>query len=67
LEWGENFMQAHPIGKFKELQVVFCKHYQKVQTNEQVYIKLQMIKQGGNKKVEVYYDRILKLANYLQH
>jgi hypothetical protein len=37
-------MQAHPIGKFKELQVVFCKHYQKVQTNEQVYIKLQMIK-----------------------
>jgi hypothetical protein len=60
-------MQAHRIGKFKEPQVVFCKFYQKVQTNEQVYITLRMIKQGGNKKVEVYYDRILKLANYLQH
>jgi hypothetical protein len=26
-----------------------------------------MIKQGGNEKVEVYYECILKLANFLQH
>jgi hypothetical protein len=66
-EWGENFMQTHPICKFEELQVAFCKRYQKVQMNEQVYITLRMIKQGGNKKVEVYYDHILKLTNSLQH
>jgi hypothetical protein len=28
---------------------------------------LQVIKQGGDEKVEVYYERILKLTNYLQH
>jgi hypothetical protein len=33
--------------------------------DEQVYMALQMIKQGGDKKVEVYYECILKLANYL--
>jgi hypothetical protein len=26
-----------------------------------------MIKQGGDKKVEVYYERIFKLTNYFQH
>jgi hypothetical protein len=33
--------------------------------DEQVYMALWMIKQGGDKKVEVYYECILKLANYL--
>jgi len=28
---------------------------------------LRAIKQGGDKKVEAYYERILKLANCLQH
>lgn len=28
---------------------------------------LQLIKQGVDKKVEVYYEQIFKLANYLQH
>jgi len=28
---------------------------------------LQMIKQGGDEKVEIYYKCILKLMNYLQH
>ncbi len=31
--------------------------------NEQVYMALRMIKQGGDEKVDVYYERILKLAN----
>jgi hypothetical protein len=35
------------------------------QTN--VYVALRVIKQVINKKVEVYYERILKLANYLNH
>jgi hypothetical protein len=28
---------------------------------------LWVIKQGGDEKVEVYYEHILKLANYFQH
>jgi hypothetical protein len=28
---------------------------------------LQVIKQGKDEKVEVYYEHILKLVNYLQH
>jgi hypothetical protein len=50
---------------FEKLKAIFCKHYQKVQMDEQVYMALWMIKQGGDKKVEVYYEHILKLANYL--
>jgi hypothetical protein len=34
LEWGENFMQFHLECTFAKLEVVFCKHYQKVQTYE---------------------------------
>jgi hypothetical protein len=33
--------------------------------NEQVYMALQMIKQGGDEKVEVYYECVLKLTNCL--
>jgi hypothetical protein len=28
---------------------------------------LKVIKQGNDEKVEVYYEQILKIANYLQH
>jgi hypothetical protein len=46
---------------------MFCKDNRKVQMDKQVYMALRMIKQGGNEKVEVYYERILKLANCLHH
>jgi hypothetical protein len=29
-EWGENFMEAHPICKFKKVEAAFYKHYQNV-------------------------------------
>jgi len=32
-----------------------------------MYMALRVIKQGGEEKVEVYYESILKLANCLQH
>jgi hypothetical protein len=35
-------------------------------TNEQVYMVFCVIKQGTAEKVEVYYERILKLANCLK-
>jgi hypothetical protein len=56
-------MGAHLVCKFEELEVAFCKHYWKVQMDEQVYMALWVIKQGGDKKVEVYYECILILAN----
>jgi hypothetical protein len=59
------FMRAHPICIFEEFKATFCKHYRKVQMDKQVYMTLQMIKQGKDKKVEVYYERILKLTNCL--
>jgi len=34
--------------------------------NKQVYMILQIIKQGPNEAVEEYYKRILKLTNCLQ-
>jgi hypothetical protein len=39
-KWGENFMKAHPICRFEEFEVAFCKCSRKVQTNEQVYMAL---------------------------
>jgi hypothetical protein len=35
--------------------------------DEQMYMALQVIKQGGDKKVEVYYELILKLVNCFHH
>jgi hypothetical protein len=66
-EWGKNFMRPHSVCKFEELEATFYKHYWKVQKDEQVCMSLCMIKQGGNKKVEVYYECILKLVNCLPH
>ncbi len=58
-EWGENFMRLHLVCKFEELEATFHKCYQKVQIDEQVYMALQVIKQGKDEKVEIYYERIL--------
>jgi hypothetical protein len=38
------FMKAHLVCKFEELEATFCKHYRKVQTYEQMYMALRMIK-----------------------
>jgi hypothetical protein len=35
--------------------------------DEQVYLQLKNMKHEKNEKVEVYYERLLKLANNLQH
>jgi hypothetical protein len=36
-----------------------------MQTDEQVYMALCVINQGATEKLEVYYERILKLVNCL--
>jgi hypothetical protein len=49
------------------LEATFCKHYFTIQNDEQVSMAFRVIKQGSNEKVEVYYERILKLVNFFQH
>ncbi len=66
-EWGQNFMQSHSNYIFLELEAAFYKCYCTIQNDEHVYMALKVIKQGNNEKVEVYYERFFKLANYLQH
>jgi hypothetical protein len=60
-------VQYHPECTFVELEVAFRKCYRKVQTNEHVHMALKVIKQTTDKKVEVYYECILKLTNCLHH
>jgi len=38
----------------------------KVQMDEQMCMALQVIKQGGDEKMKVYYEHIFKLANCFQ-
>jgi hypothetical protein len=47
--------------------LAFCERYKKIQNDEQVYLQLKNMKQEKNERVEVYYERLLKLANSLQH
>ncbi len=49
---------------FVKLQLAFCKRCKKVQNDEQVYLQLKNIEK--NERVEVYYERLLKLANSFQ-
>jgi hypothetical protein len=51
---------------FAKLQLAFCKRYRKVHDDEQVYLQLKNMEEK-NERVEVYYERSLKLANNLQH
>jgi hypothetical protein len=65
--WNEVKTSCNPI------EMVFCRvgdnFLQMVlnYANEQVYKAFWVIKQGTIEKVKVYYERILKLVNYLQH
>jgi hypothetical protein len=63
--WCKTFMQCHSGCTFLELEVAFYKHYCTIQNDEQVYMALRIMKQGSNKKVEVYYEWVLKLSNHL--
>jgi len=48
---GREFYESHLVCRFEKLEVVFYKCYQKVQMNEQVYMALQVVKPGGDKKL----------------
>ncbi len=65
-EWGENYVQDHPNCTFEELEQEFCKGFRTVKNDEEVYVQLWNTQQQIVEHVEVYYERLLKLANCLQ-
>jgi hypothetical protein len=50
---------------FLELTQAFCICHWKIQNDKQIYMELKNMKQEETKKVEVYYERIQKLAHGL--
>ncbi len=52
---------------FCRITIGFFKRYRKVQNDEQVYLYLKNMKQEKNERVEVYHQRLLKLATSFQH
>ncbi len=60
-------MQSHSGCTFLKLEATFCKHYRIIQNDKQVYMDVGVIQQGSDEMVEVYYEQILKLTDYLQH
>ncbi len=64
-EWGKNYVQDHPNCIFEELEQVFYKWFRIVKNDEKAYMQLWNIQQQIIECVEVYYEHLLKLANYL--
>ncbi len=64
-KWGENFVQNHPNYTFEKLEQAFCKCFQTMKNDEEVYMQLMNFQQQVGEWVEVYYKRLLKLNNYL--
>jgi hypothetical protein len=59
-------MLKFPNRIFSKLTHAFCKCHWKTQNDKQIYMELKNMKQEEIKKVEVYYERIQKLAHGLQ-
>jgi hypothetical protein len=51
---------------FLKFTQAFCKHHQKIQNDEQIYLELKNMKQKEIERVEIYYERIQKLVHGLQ-
>jgi hypothetical protein len=58
--------KAIQITLFEELEQTFCKQFTTIKNNEEVYMQLWNIQQQIVECVEVYYERMLKLKNYIQ-
>jgi hypothetical protein len=57
LNWEKNIQE--------ELEQAFCKWLRTMKNDEEVYMQLRNIQQKTTKCVEVYYERLLKLIDYL--
>jgi hypothetical protein len=65
-KWAENFVQDHPNCIFEELEQSFCKCFQTMKNDEEVYMQLRTFQQQIDEWVEIYYKCLLKFINYLQ-
>jgi hypothetical protein len=65
-DWCHNYMLEFPNCIFSELTHAFCKPHRKTHNDKQIYMELKNMKQEETEKVEVYYERIQKLAHGLQ-
>jgi hypothetical protein len=66
LKRDKNFVQDHPNCIFEKLEQMFYKCFQNVKNEKEVYMQLKNLQQQVGEWVEFYYERLLKLANYLQ-
>ncbi len=66
-DWCNNYMGDYLNCTFVELQLAFHYRFGIIQNDEQIYLQLKNMKHEENEKVEVYYERLLKLANSFQH
>jgi hypothetical protein len=62
---GEDFIQDHHNCTFDELEQAFCKCSRILKNDKKIYMQLRNLQQVGE-QVEVYYEHLLKLTNYLQ-
>jgi len=65
LEWNENFVHDHPSCMFGKLEQVFCKWFQIMKNDEEIYMQLRNIQRQIAKCVEVYYEQLFELTNCL--
>jgi hypothetical protein len=65
-DWCNNFMQHNPNCRFAYLKQIFYRHYQTMWNDEHVYLQQKNLKHESVKRIEMYYERLLKLANSLQ-
>jgi len=64
-KWGENYVQDQTNYTFENLEQTVCEQFKTMKNDEEVYMQLQNIQQQTVKYVEVDYEHMLKLANYL--
>jgi hypothetical protein len=64
-KWGEIFFQDHPNFTFEKLEQTFCKWFKTLKNDKEVYMQLRNIQQQTIERVEVYYEHLIKLINFL--
>jgi hypothetical protein len=66
LEWGKNFVHDQPNCTFEKLEQAVCKHFPNYEEQQRSLCVVEEPPTIVGGWVEVYYEHLLKLANYLQ-
>ena len=65
-EWFSNYITDFPNTTFNDLITAFRKRYRMINSEEKAYKQLHQLIQQPRKKIEVYYERLMKIANLLE-